>query len=481
MASTVRHRWVDGDRGQEQERDMGTTPDATRLLARFVADLTYDDIPDEVVGLAKGMLLDYLGAALAGSQREHSQAALDMSRELGGNAQATILGTDERTSIDRAAFLNGMFGSSTPQLDDVCKESLGHPGVGTHPAVLAVGEHVRATGRDAIVAIVAGYELSWRVGAAVGLSAFDQGWHPRGGCNVFAAGVAAGKLLGLSSEEDFCAVLGLAGNKASGLISASFWHDAWYTLSGNASQDGVLAALLARTGYGAGCTVLEDPYGGYIRVVAPRPDWERLLEGLGQRFELPFTGLKPHSSSGATHAAVDAMLAIRAATDISVDEIERIEVRTYRVAAETLGKRHPDRHVHASMSIPYLVSVAFTDGQVLLPQFTPDKLSDPVLTDLQGKVEMILDPDLDVLAPKSLPAEVTVITRDGTRHTERVITPKGDPGNPLTPAEIDAKFRGLAAEALPTATIDEVQATVHRLEELDDMAVLAAQLRQIAH
>jgi 2-methylcitrate dehydratase PrpD len=458
---------------------MDTVPDATRQLARFVADLTYEDIPDDVVTLAKAVLIDYLGAALAGSQRPHSQQALAMSRELGGAPQATVLGTSEQTSIDRAAFLNGMFGSSTPQLDDVCKESLGHPGVGTHPAVLAVGEYRNASGKEAIVAIVAGYELSWRVGAAIGLSAFNKGWHPRGGCNVFAAAVAAGKLLGMTGEDDFCAALGLAGNKASGLISASFWHDAWYTLSGNASQDGVLAALLAQRGYSAGCTVLEDPYGGYVRVVAPAPDWDRLLVGLGERFELPFTGLKPHASSGATHAAVDAMLAIRARITSDPTAIERVEVRTYQVAAETLGKRYPDCHVHASMSIPYLVSVAFMDGQVLLPQFTPERLQDPVLTDLQSKVDMILDPVLDAMAPGLLPAEVSVVLTDGTQETERILTPKGDPANPLSPEEIDAKFRGLAAEALPTSTIDEVLATCHRLEELEDLADLGATLRRV--
>lgn len=457
---------------------MDTAPDATRRIAGFVADLTYDDLPPEVVALAKITLLDYLGAALAGSQRPHSKAALAFSRELGGSPQATILGTDERTSIDRAAYLNGMFGSSTPQLDDVCKESLGHPGVGTHPAVLAVGEHRHASGQQALVAIVAGYELAWRVGAAIGLSAFNQGWHPRGGCNVFAAAVAAGKLLGLDSTDAFCAALGHAGNQAAGLISASFWHDAWYTLSGQASQDGVLAALLAQAGYGAGCTVLEDPYGGYVRVVSPEPDWERLVEGLGDRFELPFTGLKPHSSSGATHSSIDAMLAIRARTGLQPEDVERIEVRTYQVAAETLGRRHPDRHVHASMSIPYLVSVALTDGQVLLEQFTEERLADPVLTGLQDRVDMILDPELDALAPKLLPAEVTVITRDGRREVERVLTPKGDPGNPLTSDEVQAKFRRLAAEALPAASIDEVLGLVLGLEDLDDLAQLGAALRR---
>lgn len=452
---------------------------ATRLLAEWVDALRYEDLPGEVVDLAKGTLLDYLGCALAGSQRPHTRAARDVHLSLGGHAQSTVLGTGELTAMDRAAFLNGMAGSSTPQLDDVCKESLGHPGVGTHPAALAVAEHLHASGRDTLVAIVAGFELSWRVGAAVGLGAFDNGWHPRGGCNVFSSAVAAAKLLGLEGIDTYCNVLGLAGNQAAGLMSACFWHDAWYTLSAHASQNGVAAALLAQAGFGAGCTVLEDPYGGYGTVVSDRTDWDRLLEGLGERFELPFTGQKPHASSGATHGAIDAVLAIAAREGITAEDVEAIEVATYRVAAETLGKRFPATHVHATMSVPYLVARALLDGQIWLDQFTDDKLKDPVAHTLQERVTMVVDAELDALAPKYLPHRVTVTTRDGRRLAETVTVPKGDPENRMTAAELDDKFRRLAGGVLAGDAVETVVEQVRGLEEVTDLAQLTATLRRV--
>lgn len=456
-------------------------PAATRALARFVDRLGYDDLPDPVVARAKRLLLDYLAAALAGGTRPHVRAAQEVSFGLGGGAErATVLATDRRVAIDRAAFLNGLAGSSTPQLDDACKESLGHPGVGTHPAVLAVGEAEGRSGRDALVAIAAGYELSWRIGAAIGLDAFNRGWHPRGGCNVFAAAVAAAKLLGLRGEDTYCAVLGLAGNQAAGLISACFWHDAWYLLSGHASQNGVLAALLARAGYTAGDTVLEDPYGGYCTVVCDAPDWHRLLDGLGERFDLLSTGQKRHASSAATHAAIDATLELVAEHGVRVAEVDRIEVHTYQVAAQTLGRRHPDRHVHAAMSIPYLVSVALTDQQVSLPQFTAERLADPGLRDLQERVHMVLDPELDAMAPKRLPARVAVTTRGGRTLTRTVLAPKGDPDNPLSDAETRDKFRDLSRGVLSDRAVETAIELVDRLEELADLRELTAVLRDLA-
>lgn len=452
---------------------------ATRVLAEWTDALGYDDLTSEVVTLAKGTLLDYLGCAIAGSHRPHARVATTTELELGGTEQATVLGSDRRLPMDRAAFLNGMFGSSTPQLDDVCKESLGHPGVGTHPAVLAVGEARGVSGRDAIVAIVAGYELSWRVGAAVGLPAFEQGWHPRGGCNVFSAAVAAAKLLGLQGLDTYCAVLGLAGNQASGLMAACFWHDAWYTLSAHASANGVRAALLAQAGFDAGCAILEDPYGGYGSVVSDGTDWDRLLEGLGERFELPFTGQKPHASSAATHGAIDAVLAIREREEITPEQVEEIEVRTYKVAAETLGLRHPDRHVHATMSVPYLVSRALIDGQIWLDQFTDDKLADPQVRQLQDRVTMVTDPELDALAPKYLPHEVTIRTTDGRRMTERILTPRGDPENRMTPAELESKFHLLVDGILDPDAAAEAVSQVDELERLDDLGSLTATLRRV--
>jgi 2-methylcitrate dehydratase PrpD len=428
---------------------------------------------------AKGTLIDYLGCALAGSTWPRSKVALDLMTELGGTEESTIIGTSRKTAVDRAAFLNGMFGSSAPQLDDVMSDSYGHPGVATHPAVLAVGERAGADGKEAIVAIVSGYELAMRVGAAVGREAFERGWHPRGGCNVFAAAVAAGKLLGLNSTEDYCATLGLAGNKASGLIAAAFFHDAWYMLSGNAAQDGVVAALFAELGYDAGCTILEDSFGGYCRIVCDDPNWDRLTRGLGHDFEIMNIGQKVHSSSGGTHAAIDAALSIVMEHDIEPEDVERVTVWGSELTAKTMGRPFPDNHINATMSVPYLVAVAISDRQVSLPQFTEQKLRDPRLAELQKRTEVVLDAELDALAPACIPARVEVVTGDGHAYSKEVRSPRGMPADPLTAEELHDKFRSLAGGVLQPSAISETIEMVDDLEQLSSISQLTAVLRRV--
>jgi 2-methylcitrate dehydratase PrpD len=449
----------------------------TRQLAEYVDGLSYEDLPAPVIEKAKGALFDTLGAAFAGSARPHAKRGLSVVRSLGGVPESTILGTSEKTAADRAAFLNSLFGSSAPQLDDVYKDSLGHPGVGTIPGALAVGERVRAGGEQVITAIVAGYEMATRIGSVVGREAFDRGWHPRAGCNVFAAAVASAKLLGLKGPETYCAVLGLAGNKASGLTSAAFFHEAFYTLSGNASRDGVEAALLAEAGYDAGCTILEAEYGGYCRLVCDNPDWARLTDGLGERFGILGIAQKPHSSCMCAHAAIDATLSIVEQQDIRPEDVKWIRVQGFKEMTETFGRRYPENHIHATMSIPYLVAVAITDRQVLPSQL--DRLTDPEVASLQERMELVLDPELEMLYPHYLGAVVEIDTMDGAQHQVSVRIPKGDPENPLSQEELRGKFRSLAGEILDADAVEEAVEIVDALETLSDIGALTSVLRRL--
>lgn len=460
--------------------DNGNAGQYTQQLANFADQLTFKDLPQDVIEKAKGTLLDYLGAALAGSTRPHAKKALEVILSLRCEGDSTILGSAHSTSVDRAAFLNGLYGSSTPQLDDSFKESLGHPGVGTLPAVLAVGEREQANGKEMLVSIVAGYEMAMRIGATVGREAFGRGWHPRGGCNVFASAVAAAKLLKIKGLDSYCAVLGLAGNKASGLIAAAYFHDAFYTLSGNASQDGVMAALLAQAGYDAGHTILEDVYGGYCRVVCDHPNWQRLVKNLGTKFEIMLVSQKAHASTGLTHAAIEATLSIVNQQNILPEDVEKVRIWGFSELVGTMGRAYPDNPLHATMSVPYLIAVAITDRQVLLPQVEENKLRDPQIAGLQGRMEIILDPELDKLCPEYHPARVEIKTRSGKAYIKEVKVPKGDPRNPFTKEELETKFRSLAAHVLDRSAIEETIKIVNNLEELSDTRILTKVLRGIS-
>lgn len=454
-----------------------TAPPYTRKLAAFVDGLRYEDLPAAVVSKAKGTLLDFLACALGGSVHPHAQQALGVFRQLGGNPEATILGTSERAPITHAAFLNSLYGSSTPQQDDVWKESLGHPGVAVHPPGLATAERCGASGRDLITAIVVGYELGMRIGSAVGKAGLDNGWHPRGGLNVFASAATSAKLLGLRGVDTHANVLGLAGNAASGITGASYFFDAWYTLSGQAAHNGVLAALLAQAGYSAGPSVLEADFGGYLPLVVREPGWQKLDEELGERYEIMRIGQKVHASSGATHAAIDATLALVSEHDITADNVDRVEVKGFRSMVERTGKPFPSNRVHAGMSVPFLVATAIVHRQVGLDQTKDGAREDPMIAALQGRMELSVDPELDALAPMYLPASVKIITRSRETYSKTVTIPRGDAENPLADDDLQAKFHRLATGVIADRQAERVIELVAELDSLPEVSMLTAQLR----
>jgi len=451
-------------------------PEYTRALATYGHEVRYEALPAEVVRMARSVLLDYLGAAVVGSTREHARAAAEVFGSFGGQPACSVIGLGLRTSALHAAFLNGLFGSSSPQLDDIWRESLGHPGVGTLPAVLAAAEHTDATGRDVIEAIVVGYEVAMRVGAAVGREGLDNGWHPRGGVNVFAAAAGAGKILGLG-VDGLVTALSLAGNTAGGLTGAVHFFDAWYLLSAHASMNGLMAALLAERGLTSGPRILEAGYGGYLEAVVASPHWERLTDGLGSDHLILQVGQKVHASSAATHAAIDATLALVTDHDLRGDEIERITVRGFRSMVGRLGRPYPETAVHAGMSVPYLVATAALRRRAGLEQVVEDDWRAPDVVALQGRVELRLDDRLEALCPETLGAVVEITTSDGRRLEREVLHAKGDPRNPLTEAEVEEKFTALAGRVLSRATAARVVESVRDLDRQESIRPLLALVR----
>lgn len=431
-----------------------TEPPATRALASWLADLTYDDIPAEVRHQARLSLADYVGCALLGSTREQSTRLFDLITKLGGAPQATIVGNGHKTSMTYAALANGVLGSASLLLEDTAGESFAHPGVNVVPAALAAAEYADAAGPDLLLAIVAGYEASMRVGAAAGWRTFKKGWHPRGAFNVFGAAAAAGKLLGDDTTDYFCAALGLAGTQASGLVEPSSPYDGWLLLSGSGAQDGVMAALIARQDWTAGCTVIEGPR-GYLQAVAATPRPERVLEGLGEGFEIINITRKRHASSSLTHSAMDCVMELKDEHDLTADMIESIHVRTIDVHY-LLEAPWPQKRLEGPHSLPYLLAVAFLDGEALDPQFDPQRREDPRVRQIFDRVTVEADQEMTAQVPGGLPSEVAITLTDGRTVSKYRQYPKGDPRDPLSDDEIEAKFHRLGGAVLTDDRLDAV-------------------------
>lgn len=338
------------------------------------------------------------------------------------------------------------------------------------PSVLSVGEWKHRNGKEVITAIVAGYELVMRVGAAIGEGAYKRGWHPRGGVNVFGAAAAASILLRPISIDEVCHSLSLAGTQASGLIEASYFYDGWHLLSGSASQDGVLAAILAHAGYTEGCTILEGPM-GYAQAVSPNPDLSQLTKNLGETFGVMEGAMKSYPCTHLTHAAIETTLNLSKRHVIHPTNVERVEVGTMDIyyLLDTTFLRDP---FAATMSMLFLIAHALRYGNVGPRPFTPESMGGPLLQELFRRVNIFVDEETDRQRPKYMGSVVTIRTRDGKTYTERSLTTRGDPESPFTDEEIMEKFVTLTEGLISAENQKALWSKVMRLEVEQDIGTL---------
>ena len=417
--------------------------DHTSAMAAFVAELTYDDVPPEVLAAANRSLLDFLSCTAYGSTRPISQkarAAAGVGGALGANAGCTVIGTDQRASAIEAAYLNAVATSAGPLLEDYSNESLGHPSSGVIPAVIAAGELSGATWSDVVLGTVVGYEVAVRVGAAVGTSGYERGWHPRGGPNAFGAAVGAAKLLGRRQPEDFAQVMGLAGSQAGGLVAGGYFSDGFYTLCAGAAAAGVRGALLLDAGFSGNGMLLEDStYGGYLGLVSDDPAPEKLSQDLGSVFQITRVSAKLHPITGAAHAVMEAAVRVAVENDIAVEDIAEVYVDGFSQMAHQLNTKHPRSSLHAGLSIPYIVAVSLSDRELWLDQVAEGRLAEPALAALQDRISVRCDPEIDSRSPERLGARVTVLMKNGDEFSVHVPEAPGDHRRPLTTEQIEDK------------------------------------------
>lgn len=448
----------------------------TATVAAYVTGLRYADLPDEVIAKAKDVVLDGLGCSLACSRLPHGKMALEYARRQAGPPDATVIGAEFRTSAEQAALVNGILGHGD-EIDGIL-ELFGHANAVLVPTVLAVGERERASGRDLILALVAGYDIAGRI-AKAGFSLevlaprnFQQG--STGGS--LAAAAAAGALLGLGTRA-MQAALGVAAEQACGLQSmrTETGHMNKSLHMGVGSRNGVAAAYLAQAGYGGVFGVLEPPYSVFEAFVPGEERPEELTRDLGVRFEILADTFKRYASGRPTHTAIATMHDIMAAEGLTAAELRGIEVRI-----PTLEQRLLSRSLTRNIDFEYNIAVAALDGEVTWEQYTPERQADPVLADLCSRVTTIGDPEFDAIKRANVganPSQVVLRTWDGRSYSGRMVFPPGHPDNPLAPGELGEKFAYWATPVIGAAQADELAALVGRLDQVADVREVGDLLR----
>ena len=456
----------------EHKKSSGTDTGPTRRLAEFASELRFEDLPAAVVDKAKTCVLDTLGCCIFGATLDSMRklAAMVAAENCGG--QSAVFGFPLRTSASNAPLINAASAHAF-QLDEIHIEATLHPGSLAVPAALAVAEaNGGVTGRELIAALVAGYEVGLRVGLAAKGGMFARGFHNQGTTGVFVAAATAARVLRLDAAQTQHA-LGIAGSQAAGLMAVQEGAMTKGFHSGRAAQSGVYAANLARLGYTGIPDVLETGYGGFLSSLVGDCPLDALTTDLGKRWEILKVGFKPAPASNGSIVAMAALDEIMRKHELKAGDIESM---TAHVSTNTLhhcGWDYDPAKIQgvlaAQMNLRYGMAVMALERQATVAQFTEAKMRDPVILDLVRRVNVELEPAFDAGGGKHRVACRAVVTcRNGARHEAQVLFRKGSHEDPMSAAEISAKFMDLAGKTIKLSVAQRIAETVAKLEQLDN-------------
>lgn len=439
----------------------------SKQLAKYMAETSYEDMSKEEIEFTKVCVLDWLGSALAGYQKEPIQMIAEMVRESGGNPQATLI-TGGKSSALQAALVNGA-ASHIVELDDIHKASIIHAGTVVIPAALAVAEWKRKSGKELIAAIAIGYEVCYRIGEAVSPSHYYY-FHNTATCGTFGAAAAVAKLLDLN-EEQMVHTLGSAGTQAAGLWE--FIEDGAMSKQlhpGKAAMNGVISALLAEKGFTGASKILEGDR-GFFKAMASEYDESKITQNLGKGYKIVENSFKIHASCRHTHPAIDLVLEVVKEHQPKLADINKIKIRGYRAVREITDNPNPDTIYASKFSSQFCTALAFKVGSAGLYDFTEQNLHDPEIRDLMKRIEVVVDEQVDNAYPEEWGTILEVELASGETILKSTKYPKGDPENPVTTEELVDKFKRMA-QHIPANLVDSFVERVLSLEQLDDAANL---------
>jgi 2-methylcitrate dehydratase len=437
-------------------------------LARYSREVSYRHFSEEVVHEAKRHLIDTLACALGGWKSLPAKIARDAAAKVRLRSGATLLGTGQKTTADLAAFANGTAVRFLDYNDTYLSKEPAHPSDNI-AAALAAAEIADRGGRGLIEAMVLGYEIQCRLCDAASLR--PKGWDhvTYGG---FSTALVAAKLWRLTESKTFHAV-GLAGTPNNALRQTrvgqlSMWKASAFA---NAARNGLFAAELAQLGMTGPAPIFEGEK-GFMKTVSG-PFSLPPLDPKGP-FKILETYIKYYPVEYHAQSAVQAALALHGQIPVK-HAIESVTVRTSDVSYEIIGrdpeKWHPKTRETADHSLPYCVAVALMDGVVGLRQFDARRIADPKLHALIQETIIISDPDLSAAYPDVLANIVEVKTAEKV-YTERVDHPKGHPKNPMTDAEVEEKFRRMAAPFIPNDRVEKILEQLWNLEKVRSVTEL---------
>jgi 2-methylcitrate dehydratase PrpD len=447
------------------------TGEPTQVLAQFASALKYDAIPERVREHCKNVLLDTLACAVAGHQGEETEQVGALAAALAQSHEATVIGGDA-LSLAGATLLNGYLITAVTMCD-IHRSTLTHVTPEVVPPALAIAERDGLSGRDLLVALAAGFEVTTRVGIGTDYPVMrSKGWHGPGVLGPFGGAAAVGRLRGFDPEI-MAKAFGLAGSQSAGTFAA------WGTPTVKFHQcrgalSGMLAALLAEQKFLATKEFLSHKDGGLYNTYANGGKPELAIGDLGQRWELEQIALRLWPSASSTQGMNTALFDLIEKHQINPDTVKKLRIGLSKTVFDLHGGLAKYKaKFDALISAHYTAAVILHDQKLTLAQYEPARYDDPKLRKAAAEqVEVKPDPALT-----GVQATVEIEMTDGSKLFARCEHPRGSYENPLTRAQIEDKFRVYAKGVLPDSQTEDVISAVNRLEDFGSIRTLMAALR----
>ena len=416
----------------------------TRELAQYVTELRYEDLTPNAIEMAKKCVLDFLGCCIGGSGERPAQIMRKvLLTENPAVGNVTVFGREPiQTSVLNAAACNGTSAHAL-DMDDVVNACYGHPGPVVISAALAVAERIEASGKELLTAIVAGYEVMVRIAEAVLPDSYYY-WHTTSTSGTFGAAAAAGKLLGLDTDQ-MVHCFGSAGTQAAGLFE--FLRDGANSKTlhaGKAAYNGVLAAYLSQNGFTAAQRILEGEK-GFCRAMMKEPRLDRITKGLGDSFQIEETSFKPYACCRWIHALINGALSLRDEHLIKTEEISSISLAAYPTALDITDNDAPKTVYGCKFSMQYCVAAALLFGEVGTEIFCEENIQNKEIMRLMSLTDTRAVKISDDAAEVNY-SEIEIELRNGTRYQKTIRYALGDPKNPMSFEDMCKKFNDLAGE-----------------------------------
>ncbi len=439
----------------------------SRQMAKFAIQLKYSDLPENVVHEVKRYLYDSVGCAFGGYHTKDLNMMRDIYKDMAGKGEATVIGFGDKIPAVNATLVNSLMVRALDFNDIYWKEDPSHPS-DIIPAALAVGEMVGSSMEEVIVAIVLAYEFEQRMCLFATPGVRERKWH-HATLTQFVSPIVAGKLLGLT-EDQMVNSIGISGchNHTIGCPTAGKLTMMKNTVDPMAVQSGVFAALMAQKGYSGTEAVIEGKE-GFKDCFGEGWDDEALVGNLGKDFKILECSMKAFPTEALTHTHISAALTVMKTNNLTYKDVKEVSVTTIARACDILFDKHkyrPESRETADHSLPYCIASAIVDGQITTDSFSDEKMKDPAIWETIDKIKGIASEEFEAMFPAKQPSKVVIETTKGDKYEAYLEYPKGDPREPMTQDDLDAKFNSLTGKLLGATRQAELKETIFGCEKL---------------